>query len=159
MRTHDAATPEEAVSHHPEPPALPRPAGLRRLAPALCLALTGAGLIGCGSNAVQPEGRPNLADLRPYLGKQVTVTAEVAALQSPRAFTIVGREGSGAEPLLVVHPPSDPVDEDRSVTVTGTVAVFDAQKNLVGEQDPARLTQFDGKAYIDATRVVELQGQ
>ncbi len=123
-------------------------------APALCLALTGAGLAGCGgSNAVQPEGTPNLADLRPYLGRQVTVTAEVAALKSPRAFTIIGREGSGAEPLLVVHPPSDPIREALPITVTGTVGIFDAQKNLVGEQDPARLTQYDGKPYINATRV------
>lgn len=126
---------------------------LSRLVPALCLALT-AGLVGCGgSNAVQPEGTPDLADLQPYLGRQVTVTAEVAALQSPRAFTIIGQEGSGAEPLLVVHPPGPPIDENLPVVVTGTVGIFDAQKNLVGEQDPARLTQYDGKPYIEASRV------
>lgn len=131
---------------------MPAPRRLRHAVAALVLA---AGLTACGSNAVQPEGSPNLADLRPYLGKEVTVTAEVAALASPRAFTIIGREGSGAEPLLVVHPPGDPVDEDLPVTVTGTVGVFDAQEDLVGDQDPARLTHYDGKPYIDATRVVQ----
>lgn len=127
---------------------------LRMLALPLALLAT-AGLVGCGSNAVQSEGTPNLADLKPYLGKQVTVSAQVAGLVSPRAFTIIRKEGSGAEPLLVVHENSDPVSEDLPVTVTGTVGVFDAQKNLVGEADPARLTQYDGKAYIEASRVVQ----
>lgn len=117
----------------------------------VCLVLAAAA--GCGSNAVRPEG-PDLADLRPYLGEEVTVSAEVAGLESPRAFTIVAREGSGAEPLLVVHPAGDPVSEDARVTVTGTVGTFDAQQDLVGEQDPARLTQYDGKPYLEASRVV-----
>lgn len=112
-------------------------------------------LTGCGSNAVTPQGTPNLADLRPYLGRQVTVTAEVAGLVSPQAFTIVGREGSAAEPLLVVYESPDAISEDLPVTVTGTVGIFQAQSSLVGGADPARLTQYDGKAYIDATRLVQ----
>jgi len=121
---------------------------VRRLLAAGCLAL----LTACGSNAVEPEPS-DLADLRPYVGQEVTVTAEVAGLQSPRAFTIITEEGAGGEPLLVVHEQQEPVDEDLPVTVTGTVRIFDAQDVLLGAEDTARLVQYDGQPYLDADRV------
>ncbi len=121
---------------------------MRRLLAAGCLAL----LTACGSNAVEPEPS-DLADLRPYVGQEVTVTAEVAGLQSPRAFTIITEEGAGGEPLLVVHEQQEPVDEDLPVTVTGTVRIFDAQDVLLGAEDTARLVQYDGQPYLDADRV------
>lgn len=121
---------------------------MRRLLASVGLAL----LTACGSNAVEPE-TPDVADLRPYVGQEVTVTAEVAGLQSPRAFTIIAEEGRGGEPLLVVHEQQEPVDEDLPVVVSGTVRIFDAQDVLLGEQDTARLVQYDGQPYIDAERI------
>ena len=120
----------------------------RLLAAGGCLAL----LTACGSNLVEPKAS-DLADLRPYVGQEVTVTAEVAGLQSPHAFTVVAQEGAGDEPLLVVHEQQEPVNENLPVTVTGTIGIFNAQDDLLGAQDTARLTQYDGKPYIDADQV------
>lgn len=121
---------------------------MRRLLAAGCLGL----LTACGSNVVEPEAS-DLAELRPSVGQEVTITAEVAGLQSPHAFTVITREGAGGEPLLVVHEQEEPVDEDLPVTVTGTVRIFNARDDLLGAEDTARLTQYDGQPYIDADRV------
>lgn len=121
---------------------------MRPLLAAACLAL----LTACGSNVVEPEAS-DFADLRPYVGQEVTVTAEVAGLQSPQAFTITPEEGAGGEPLLVVHEQREPVNENLPVTVAGTVRIFNAQDVLLGAEDTARLVQYDGQPYIDADRV------
>lgn len=127
---------------------------LRRLPVVLLLVAATA----CGSNAVQPESAPRLDGLAEREGKEVTVTAEVAGLIGDNAFTLVRREGGGgAEPLLVVHEQPTPITEELPVTVTGTVGIFHVQ-DLVELADPAALSQFEGRPFIEARDVRAVEG-
>lgn len=65
-----------------------------------------------------------LADPEPYLGDKVTVSAEVADVIGPAAFTIAG-EG-GPPPVLVVSAPNSipKISDNTVVKVTGTVRDF-----------------------------------
>ena len=123
-------------------------------------------LPGCGAGAVRPETADAWEELQGDAGTAVTVQAEVAALVSPRAFTITREAGTGggrplgqdgtAETLLVV--PDRPVllrtglPVRVRVTVTGTIGTFSAAEH-VGLASPARLDQYDGQPYLLASDV------
>lgn len=155
----------------------------RRLAAgAVSVLMLSAGVAGCGDaaddpgvtvgeiqqdepdNAVDPSGE-HLAPfddefyqaVESYDGQHVTVTGRVDDIVSDNAFTIVGVEDSGTEPLLVVH--ADPVDGlsgDAVVEVTGTVHktldLPQVEDDLGAELGP-EVESWVEEPYLDAEAV------
>jgi hypothetical protein len=97
-------------------------------------------------------------DLNSYVGKKVTVSADVSRQLSPTAFTIAGTDDTSVEPLLILGAdPATQITEDLTVKVTGTVVTnFDLA--TVEEEKSVDLTDemfadFEGEPYIDAITV------
>ena len=120
---------------------------------ALALAtLLPVALVACSAKALAPETGPAPPDLASGSGGEVSVTAEVASVVSPRASTVVAREGSPTEPVLVVHTQATPISVDLPISVAGVIRFFRAS-DAVGVADQVRLTPYDGKPYIQAREV------
>jgi hypothetical protein len=148
----------------------------RRPAGALVTAAIGTGVLaGCGGTAgpetgatvdeIQEEPDPGAGagpgagdDVMSYVGRRVTVSAEVNDVLSPNAFTIAGTAGSGgASELLIISAPSGTaVTEESVVAVTGTVQqAFDlaAVESEYGYDDDALYGDVDGEPYIVAESI------
>lgn len=99
-------------------------------------------------------------DPEPFIGQQVTVSAEVTEVLTPEtAFRLTG-DDVGGSPLLVVRANQQTaVEEGQIVQVTGTVREFD-RETLESEfgLDLADDEFADDRAYIEATDVTVIEG-
>jgi hypothetical protein len=125
------------------------------------------GLAGCGDDETAgPETSADVEgvqdeefwnDVDAWVGKKVTVSAEVNKVISGNAFTIAGDEDSDTDELLVVSADVTKVREDSVVKVTGTVKDgFNAKEvgqELDVEEDPGIFTGWEGKNYIQASSI------
>ena len=153
----------------------------RRAAAAVALSVTALGVAACGTSAddsgddvgeaqeqltggdagtyTGPYDRAFIDDAATLVDAEVTLTAQVAEVVSPVAFTITGAEETVTEPLLVVN-----FDEDTSglgtgdlVEVTGTYReaynVPSAEEDLRETPGVEQLAHYDGEPYLEATDV------
>ncbi len=100
----------------------------------------------------------DFSDVNSYVGKQVTVSADVNEILSPTAFTIAGTENTPVDELLVLHPAEAPdVTEDSAVAVTGTVrqgfSIADAEAFVGTDLDDNLFTDWTGEHYIEASKI------
>lgn len=98
------------------------------------------------------------SDVDAYVGKSVTVSADVNDVVSPTAFTIAGTENAVADELLILHKEGAPnVTEDSAVAVTGTVregfSIADAERYVGTDLDDNLFTDWVGEHYIEATSI------
>ncbi len=146
----------------------PRPAlRLLGLLPALSLVL---GACGSGGTAGPEKGlaveqlrERDLYDdgLDTYVGRTVTVSAEVAQVVTPSAFEIAG-EG-GPKPILVITTATTAprISDDSVVKVTGRVrelAIAEAERELGVDLDDAALAEYVDEHVIVADVVEVLPG-
>lgn len=99
-------------------------------------------------------GEVGVDDARSFVGQTVTVSADVAEVISPQAFTLAGAN----EPLLVItKQPDQVVAPDSAVAVTGMVRqAFDiaqVESEFGFDADDALFTEFDGEPYIVANSI------
>lgn len=150
---------------------------------AAVLALAGAGLSACAGeddNALAPELEAAVPDIRgpedlddPYIGlldagfredleayaeQEVTVLADVAAVFSPRAFTVTSPDGGEVEPVLVVTT-ADAGDVDpqagQSLVIAAT-PLRDFQAGVVVDElgldlGEEQLEEWDDETFLVAT--------
>lgn len=102
-----------------------------------------------------------LNNAQTYAGQQVTVTGTVAQVVAPHAITVAStgnNNGNNAQTLLAVSKETMPFTPGTPVQVTGTLqptldanqaATFTGSNNT----DPAVLTPFNGKPYVQAVFV------
>jgi hypothetical protein len=100
----------------------------------------------------------DFSDVNSYVGKQVTVSADVNDVISPTAFTIAGTENTAVDELLVLHRAGAPnVTEDSAVTVTGTVrqgfSIADAEAFVGTDLNDNLFTDWNGEHYIEASKI------
>lgn len=142
--------------------------GLRGFAVAAAAALGMVVLGACGTAG--PETGTDVEDIQndpandvftdfsevdPYVGQQVTVSAEVSEVLDPTAFTIADEAG---EALLVLYNGSKNIEPETGIKVTGTVkkefSVTTAEDFLGVEVDtPDVFGPFGGEPYIEATSI------
>lgn len=146
---------------------------------AAAVALAALGLTACGTSADQSgddvgDAQEQPADAGAYTGPydqafvddaatlvdaDVTLTAEVAEVVSPVAFTITDTEGTGTEPLLVVNydEGTSGLDTGDLVEVTGTYReaynVPSAEEDLRETPGVEQLARYDGEPYVEAADV------
>ncbi|MGW0497749.1 hypothetical protein ACWD0Z_20700 [Streptomyces sp. NPDC003007] len=113
--------------------------GHRRAMPLLAaLLLGGAILSGCGNGDTEgPEKGADVQDVQEtslwrdvhrWVGKEVTVSADVNEVLNRHSFTLAGVPESDVDELLVVSADTTDVEEGETVQVTGTVkAGFNAE--------------------------------
>lgn len=140
-------------------------------------------LTGCGNDSAGPESGASVQDIqeepgaeqplgeqsgtnapaateigvdeaRSYVGQTVTVSADVAEIINPQAFTLAGTD----QPLLVItNQPNQVVAPDSAVAVTGTVRqAFDiaqVESEFGFNADDALFGEFDGQPYIVANNI------
>ncbi|MFI7585374.1 hypothetical protein ACH9DO_16515 [Kocuria sp. M1N1S27] len=89
----------------------------------------------------------------------MTLTAQVAGVVSPIAFTITGAEGTGTEALLVVNfdEGTSGLDTGDLVEVTGTYReaynVPSAEEDLREPPGVEQLAHYDGEPFVETTDV------
>lgn len=98
------------------------------------------------------EVTDNLDD---YIGRQVTIEAEISDVIEPRAFIISagGIAGIGGAEMLVMSTtiPNITIEEGQEVRVTGRVGRFDLEAfelAIRGELDDTAYADWDGKAVL-----------
>lgn len=137
-------------------------------ATALVAAFATTGLAACQDETSGPESGVSVREIQRgtgkesdqrYVGREVTVSADVNRVLGPHAFVIAGTE-SGVEPLLVVHPArlgKGQLNESSPVKVTGTVrSGFDranVERALEFEFDRDVFNDYRGAPYIAATSI------
>jgi hypothetical protein len=133
------------------------------VAAALCTAVLGA----CSSaDTAGPESGVTIDDIQEpqnfyegeYLGKQVTVSAEVTDVLDPTGFEIAGRE-YGEDSLLVQTAAPTEVRQGEVVRVVGTVGQYHrfAEEEGVPPVQYDMYEEYETEAYLyDAT--VEIIG-
>lgn len=133
----------------------------RRAAGAIAAAGLGLGVLaGCGDDETaevraplqnQPAEEPDAA---PFAGLPVTVSADVARVLGPQAFTLSGPEG---ELLVITRQPVANVNENAPVAVTGTVRrafeLLRVENEFGFNFDDRLFAVFDREPYILATAV------
>lgn len=96
-------------------------------------------------------------DPQPFVGRQVTVSADVNRIISPHAFTIAGTENTALEPLLVLYNGNAQLTPDSVVQVTGTVKqgfrIAEAEGFVGTDLDDGLFTDFENDPYIQASSV------
>lgn len=97
-------------------------------------------------------------DVDTYVGEEVTVSADVNEILTPKSFTIAGTDDTTVEALLVLHDTELPeVTPGLTVGVTGTVQeAFDlptVEEEMGVDLDDAAFEDWDGEPYIEATSV------
>lgn len=114
---------------------------------------------GGAGNYVGPYDRDFVDDAATLVDADVTLTARVAEVISPVAFTIAGAEETGTEALLVIDFDEDAsgVDEGDLVEVTGTYReaynVPSAEEDLRETPGAEQLAHYDGEPFVEATDV------
>ena len=154
------------------PAARAKRSGLLVVAVGLVLAL---GMAACGQQETAgPEEGPAdvedvtqgigvLEDSEYFVGKAVTVSAEVSEVIGPAAFTIAG-EGGTPKPLLILSAPNSlpNISDDSVVRVSGTVREFDVvagERELGVDLDDERLGEYADDHAIVANKVEILRAQ
>jgi len=146
---------------------LRRTIGFLVLSPALALGACGQAETAGPENGVgveQIRERDVYDDgLDRFVGKTVTVSAEVARIVTPSAFEIAG-EG-GPKPILVITPPTTAaaIPDDSVVKVTGQVrelAIAEVERDLgVDLDDTALATYIDEHIIVaDTVEVIDRDG-
>ncbi|MGW0497748.1 hypothetical protein ACWD0Z_20695 [Streptomyces sp. NPDC003007] len=139
-----------------------------RIPTLLCALTLGATLVtGCGeedtagpdrgADVEEVQEAELLGDVDRWLGKKVTVSADVNQVINRNAFTIAGTPASGTDPLLIVSADATDLDKGRTVRVTGTVRErFEAVRvgdDLGLDWNDDLFTEWDDKHYIVASAV------
>ena len=130
---------------------------------------------GCGERdldkvIMSEQGAVNVGEIakRPdaFYGRPVTVVAEVEAVHGPNVFTLdEGTTLAGPDVLVMVPKAARPVEQDRQVTVHGTVrplVVAEFQRDYAwfnaGDYEPDLLNQFEQRPVIIADSVRDDRG-
>ena len=97
-------------------------------------------------------------DLGERVGEEVMVTAEVERIITPGVFLINALEGHDLEPIAVVETyPGADVEPGDEIVFTGTVeeqlVPRKVEKLLDVQLDDETLTDYDGRPYIEMTKV------
>ncbi|PJE93964.1 hypothetical protein CUT44_30940 [Streptomyces carminius] len=96
-------------------------------------------------------------DVSTWVGKEVTVSADVREIINENSFTIAGTENTDVDELLVVSANAAKVSEDQAVKVTGTVRegfdVVNVEEELGVRWDDEIYANWDDQHYLEATGI------
>lgn len=123
------------------------------------LALTACGTTGSEKGAdvedVVEEDTPAYFADNQYVGKKVTLSAEIGEVIGPTSFTLEA-ENFGDDSLLVVSAKNTTLSEDETVKVTGVVRTFeyaDYVDEYDLENDAALYEPFVGEEFLVAKSI------
>ncbi|MGY1780621.1 hypothetical protein [Geodermatophilus sp. SYSU D01036] len=135
------------------------------------------GLAACGTDTAGAGAGPDVADVplieEPYIGpydtsfaaevdtrvgQVVSLSADVAQVLTPEAFTIAAADDPTVEELLVVGATGDTaLSPEKTVEVTGTVqesfTVREAEAELRADLDDALFAEWEQEPYLIADSV------
>lgn len=123
------------------------------------LILLGTGLAACGEKSQGPEAGTDVEDItsqpETFVGRKVTVSADVDEVITPRSFRIAGEDIGGGGLLVFSAQGKQDLDDDDVVRVTGEVReiVYHRFKDDFGFEARDDVRESEGEPAIAATKV------